>query len=219
MKSNRLFEPPPAAIDRLVAAHPFAQLVCVDGDRPVCTPLPLLLERRGDEAWLIGHFARANPQVELLRRQPRALAIFLGAQGYVSPSWMRDRTQAPTWNYETVHFDVEVAFDEGGGAPHDALGQLVAHMERDRPDAWSSRDMGPRYGQLAKAVVAFRARIVGMQAKFKLGQNERADVFEDILAGLERTGSFELLEAMRRVARPFVGATPVAIALPKEHRD
>jgi transcriptional regulator len=219
MKSNRLFEPAPDAIDRLVAAHPFAQLVSVDGDRPVCTPLPLLLERRGGEACLIGHFARANPQVALLRRQPRALAVFMGAQGYVSPSWMRDRTQAPTWNYETVHFDVEVAFAEGEGAPHDALERLVAHMEQGRPGAWSSRDMGPRYEQLAKAVIAFRARIVATQAKFKLGQNERADVFEDILAGLERSGSFELLEAMRREAPPFVGATSVAIGIPQEHRD
>ena len=219
MKPNRLFEPTPDDIDRLVAAHPFAQLVSVAGDRPVATPLPLLLERRDGEAWLVGHLARANPQVALLRQRPRALAIFMGAQGYVSPSWMRDRTQAPTWNYQAVHFDVEVAFDEGEGAPHEALERLVAHMEQGRPDAWSSRDMGPRYGQLAKAVIAFRARIVATQGKFKLGQNERADVFADILAGLERAGRFELLEAMRCAAAPFVGATSVAIGVPEKHRD
>ena len=198
MKSSRSFEPDPAAVDRLVADHPFAQVVSIDGDRPVCTPLPLVLERAPDDDWLIGQFARANPQVDLLRRQPRALAVFMGAQGYVSPSWMRDRTQAPTWNYETVHFEVEVAFDEGGSAPHAALERLVAHMERGRPQAWSSRDMGPRYAQLAKAVVAFRARIVSTQAKFKLGQNERADVYEDILAGLARNGRFDLVDAMKR---------------------
>jgi transcriptional regulator len=200
MKSSRLFEPPPGAVDRLVAAHPFAQLVSIDGDRPVCTPLPLLLERRDGEAWLVGHFARANPQVELLRRRPRALAVFMGAHGYVSPSWLRDRTQAPTWNYETVHFDVEVAFDEGEGAPQHALERLVAHLEHGRPDAWSSRDLDPRYALLAKHVVAFRARIVATQAKSKLGQDERADVLDDILAGLERTGQSALLEAMQRSA-------------------
>jgi transcriptional regulator len=207
MKTNRRFEPPPAAIHRLVAEHPFAQLVSVDGERPVCTPLPLVLERRGDEAWLIGHFARANPHVELLRRQPHALAIFMGAQGYVSPSWMRDRTQAPTWNYETAHFGIEVAFDEDASAPHAALERLVAHMERGRPHAWSSRDMGPRYAQLAAAVIAFRARITSTQAKFKLGQNERADVFADILDGLESTGQFALSAAMKRAATADAIAT------------
>lgn len=199
MKTSRLFEPAPEAIDRLVAGHPFAQLVSIDGARPVCTPLPLLLERAHGEAWLIGHFARANPQVGLLRANPRALAVFMGAQGYVSPSWLRDRTQAPTWNYETVHFEVDVAFDEGDRAPHDALERLVAHMERGRPQAWSSADMGPRYARLAQGVVAFRARVVSTQAKFKLGQNERADVREDILAGLAATGQRGLLAAMQRV--------------------
>jgi transcriptional regulator len=198
MKPHRLFEPEAGAIDRLVAAHPFAQLISIDGERPVCTPLPLVLERTPDDAWLIGHFARANPQVELLRQRPRALAVFMGAHGYVSPSWMHDRTQAPTWNYETVHFDIEVAFDDGESAPHAALERLVAHMERGRPHAWASRDMGPRYAQLAKAVIAFRARIVATQAKFKLGQNERADVYADILDGLARTGQPALRAAMER---------------------
>jgi transcriptional regulator len=198
MKTNRLFAPDAAAIDRLVAAHPFAQLVSIDGERPLCTPLPLLLERSGDEAWLVGHFARANPQVELLRQRPRALAVFMGAQGYVSPSWMRDRTQAPTWNYETVHFDVDVGFDEGESQPHAALERLVAHMERDRPQAWSSHDMGARYAQLAEAVVAFRARILATHAKFKLGQNERPDVYADILDGLSRTAQPALRAAMER---------------------
>ena len=200
MKSQRLFEADETAIDRLVAANPFAQLVSLDGDRPLCTPLPLLLERAHGEAWLLGHFARANPQVALLRARPHALAVFLGAQGYVSPSWMRDRTQAPTWNYETVHFQVEVGFDDGEQATHAALERLVAHMERGRPQAWSSRDLGPRYDQLARAVVAFRARIVSTQAKFKLGQNERADVYADILAGLAATGNAGLAQAMRRAA-------------------
>jgi transcriptional regulator len=201
MKTNRLFAPDPAAIDRLVADHPFAQLVALGDAHPLCTPLPLLLERKGEDAWLVGHFARANPQVELLRRRPRALAVFMGAQGYVSPSWMRDRTQAPTWNYETVHFDVEVEFDESEAQPHAALERLVAHMEQGRPQAWSRRDMGPRYAQLAQAVIAFRARVLATHAKFKLGQNERADVFADIVRGLADTGQHALRAAMVRTAR------------------
>lgn len=203
MKTSPLFQPTPADIDRLVAAHPLAQLVSNDAGAMLCTPLPLLLERGPDDTVaLLGHFARANPQVAALRRDPRALVVFLGAHGYVSPSWMRDRSQAPTWNFETVHFQVEVEFDESPDAIHEALTRLVAHVERDRPAAWSETEMGARYAQLSRAVVAFRARVTATVAKFKLGQNERADVYEDILAGLAGTGQQALADAMRRMPRP-----------------
>ncbi|WP_052107756.1 FMN-binding negative transcriptional regulator [Aerolutibacter daejeonensis] len=198
MKTSPIFKPTTEAINRLVEDFPFAQLVSMCDGAPICTPLPLLLARNGEECWLIGHFARGNPQVEMLRRSPRALAIFMGPQGYVSPSWMRDRTQAPTWNYATVHIDIEVAFDDGPEDVHAALSELVQHMERGRPSAWTAMDMGERYARLSAAVVAFRARVLAVNAKFKLGQNERDDVFADILAGLRRTGEHDLADAMER---------------------
>ena len=201
MKTSALFTPEDADIDALVARHPFAQLVSVADGVPVCTPLPLLLQRDGDECWLVGHFARANPHVAMLRRQPRALAIFMGPHGYVSPSWMRDRTQAPTWNFATVHFDAEVVFEDDPAATHAALERLVAHMERGRPSEWSAAEMGARYERLTAAVIAFRAKILGTTAKFKLGQNERADVFADILDGLDRTGRHDLADEMRASSR------------------
>jgi transcriptional regulator len=189
-----------AEIDDLVAQHPLAQLISTGAGRFMCTPLPLLLERASaDEAWLTGHFARTNPQVALLRRQPRALAVFMGAHGYISPSWMRDREQAPTWNYETAHFDIDIAFDDSEAATRDALERLVNHMERCRPQAWSIADMGSRYASLAGAVISFRARVVAVHAKFKLGQNEPDDAYTDILEGLARTGQQPLIDAMTRV--------------------
>jgi transcriptional regulator len=204
VKRVALFEPAgEAPLRRLVAAHPFALVVSAGDGMPVATPLPLLWKdaAQGGPA-LSGHFARANPQVDLLRRDPRALVVFTGAQGYVSPSWLRDRTQAPTWNYETVHFEVEIALDDSQAAIDDALARLVAHMERDRPGAWSAAEMGARYAALSRAVIAFEARILATHAKFKLGQNERADVRADILAALADGGGGDeraLLAAMRRV--------------------
>lgn len=200
MKTSPLFAATERQIEMLISRHPFAQLVSVCDGTPICTPLPLLLERNGEEAWLIGHFARSNPQVNMLRQQPRALAIFMGTHGYISPSWMRDRTQAPTWNYATVHLDVEVAFEDDQTAIDLALEKLVSHVENGRPQAWSALDMGERYARLASAVVAFRARVVGTNAKFKLGQNERADVFADIVQGLEATGQSELAALMQSAA-------------------
>jgi transcriptional regulator len=196
-----LFAPEAAAIDQLIAEHPFAQLISVDAGVPVCTPLPLLLDRGPDVSWLLGHFARSNPQVDMLRRSPRALAIFMGPHGYVSPSWMRDRTQAPTWNYATVHFEIEVAFDDSQAATTSALERLVAHMERNSHVPWTAAELGSRYAALSKAVIAFRAKVLATQAKFKLGQNERPDVFQDILRGLRSTTGATLADAMERRRR------------------
>jgi len=201
VKISPLFTPEAAAIDQLIAEHPFAQLISVDAGVPVCTPLPLLLDRGPDVSWLLGHFARSNPQVDMLRRSPRALAIFMGPHGYVSPSWMRDRTQAPTWNYATVHFEIEVAFDDSQAATTSALERLVAHMERNSHVPWTAAELGSRYAALSKAVIAFRAKVLATQAKFKLGQNERPDVFQDILRGLRSTTGATLADAMERRRR------------------
>jgi len=204
MKTHPIFKPDsPADVDRLIATHPFALVISSGTGTPLATPLPLLLERdaKGEMA-LLGHMPRAHPHTDLLRRQPRALAVFLGAHGYISPSWLTDRTQAPTWNYETLHFEIDVEFDDSAEATETALTQLVDHMERGRPNAWSVADMGARYATLAPAVVAFRARVISTYAKFKLGQNERHGDLSEIIMGLERTKQQPLLDAMMRVASP-----------------
>jgi len=202
MKTHPIFKPnSPADVDRLIAAHPFALVISSGTGAPLATPLPLLLERDANgEMTLLGHMPRAHPHTDLLRRQPTALAVFQGAHGYISPSWLTDRTQAPTWNYETVHFEIDVEFDDSAEATEAALTQLVDHMERGRPNAWSVADMGARYATRAPVVVAFRARVISTYAKFKLGQNEREGDLSEILTGLERTKQQPLFDAMMRVA-------------------
>ena len=50
--------------------------------------LPLLLEpAAGRHGELTGHLARANPQWRTSDLRKPALAIFMGADAYVSPSW------------------------------------------------------------------------------------------------------------------------------------
>ena len=200
MRTSAKFAPSsPDAIDHLIAAHPFALMISANDGMPLATPLPLLLERGSDgAATLIGHFPRAHPHTEVLRRDPRALAVFMGSHGYISPSWLADRTQAPTWNYETAQLEIDVKIDDSTDATDAALSRLVEHMERGRPNAWSIADMGPRYAKLSGAVVAFRAHVTAVHMKFKLGQDERSDVRADILAGLAGTGQQSLLEAMAR---------------------
>jgi transcriptional regulator len=198
MRTTAIFTPSLQDMDRLIVEHPFA-LLCSEGPTgSMATPLPLMLERDDQGgASLIGHFARANPHVAALQTQPEALVVFLGPHGYISPSWFGDRSQAPTWNYATVHMRVRVRFDASISAAKRAVETLSSKMEEGRPNPWSPRDMGERYERLLPAIIAFEATVLDTSAKFKLGQNERLDVFNESLQGLAEEKSPTLHALMR----------------------
>lgn len=187
-----------ADIHRLVREQPLAWVVSGQGDEVRATPLPIRphFGPDGRLEQLLGHFARSNPQLEGLRRDPRALILFLGPNGYISPSWMADRSQAPTWNYASAQFLVELELADDPDSVAFLLRDLIGAMESGRPKAWSVEEMGERYKSLSRGVVGFRARILEVRARFKLGQDERDDVFADIMAGLETTGATELRDWM-----------------------
>ena len=58
--------------------------------------------------------------------------------------------------------------------------------------------MGERRDRLSANVVGFEARVIRANARFKLGQDERDDVFADILAGMSTSGDAALVDWMRR---------------------
>jgi transcriptional regulator len=179
----------------LARAHPLAWVVS-DGDHgPLATPLPLLVhtDASGRLVALEGHFARSNPQVAALSADPRALVLWMGPQGYVSPSWMADRTQAPTWNYASAQCRVRIRFDDNAQALRTHLEALVGAHEAGRDAAWHPAEMGARYAALAARIVAFRAEPLVVHERFKLGQDERRDVYSDIVGGLQRSGDARVL--------------------------
>ncbi len=186
---------------RLVLAHPLAWVVSNDGGNFRGTPLPLRPRVGGDgriEA-LEGHMARSNPLCAALQRDARALLLFSGPQSYISPSWVSNRTWAPTWNYAVVQFLVAIAFDETPARLEAHLDDLVGAMERGRPGAWQRSEMGARYEKISRMIIPFAAKVVEQRAKFKLGQDERDAVFGDITAALGRTDSDALLAWMREL--------------------
>ncbi len=195
---------------RLLATHPLAWLVSAGGDDACFSPLPLRaqLDEADQLVGLMGHMARRNPHVARLARDPQAVALVLGPHAYVSPSWLDDRTQAPTWNYAAAVFQLEVAVSEEPQDIADELDALVAQMEAGRERAWAVAEMGARYEKLAAGVTALRARITSLHATFKLGQDEAPHDFAQIIAGLMRGGEHALVALMRDFASSERGDTP-----------
>ena len=160
------------------------------------TPLPILVETdgMGRPTHLVGHFAKSNPQVEHIRAEARVLFLFTGPHGYVSPELVTTtRNWGPTWNYATARIVADVQFDEGFN--EEALERLVTKMEEGRRLPWTRAELGPRYDRMKRAIIAFRAPIVSIEGRFKLGQDERPEVLSDLLTGF---GDSDLSEWMRR---------------------
>lgn len=189
-----------AEVVRLVHEHPLAWVVS-STEVAGATPLPLRprLDDQGRIVRLDGHFARTNRQVQALREGGNpALILFMGVNGYVSPSWMADRTQAPTWIYASVAFQARLALFDDGARIAESLDDLTGGHEAGREKAWATDEMGGRFERLARGVVGFQAEVLDVRARFKLGQDEREDVFEDIVRGLRNDGRPDLAATLRR---------------------
>lgn len=179
----------------LIDAFPLAWVVSPSAPH-LSTPLPMLIEtdESGQPRSLLGHFAKRNPQVEQIRADPSALFLFTGPHAYISPELIKStRDWGPTWNYAVARVLADVRFDEG--LNDEALTTLVEKMERRRDQPWSPTELGPRYGQLKGHIIAFRAPITSIEARFKLGQDERPEIYTQIVEGL---GANELASWMRR---------------------
>lgn len=199
-------------IKALVDAFPLALIVCGKPSDMAVTPIPVQLrcDETGRPDMLVGHFARSNPQLQQLRNNPEALVLMLGPQAYVSPSWFDDRSMAPTWNYTSLAFHVTMVLEDDPATIRKRIEDLVTAMEAQHHKPWQIDDMGERFAKLASHVVGFHAPIHEVRASFKLGQDERDDVFPDILAGLDASGKRDVVTWMERLA----GAERLAAVAP-----
>ena len=160
--------------------NPLAALVSHSNAGLQASHLPLLLAaEEGEYGTLYGHFARANPQWQVFAEQPEALAIFSGADAYVSPSAYPSKAEhgkaVPTWNYISVHAHGQLeVFDDP-----ERLRQLLAHMtaahEGNQPKPWAMDDAPRDYiDSMLRAIVGFALPIQRLQGQWKLSQNRNA---------------------------------------------
>lgn len=190
------FQPEDADVLQLIDSHPLAWIVAKSAPE-FAALMPILIETdaEGKPAALVGHLPRAHPIVAALAKAPRALFLFQGPHAYISPDWLSDKNWAPTWNFTVVQITADVTFD--AALTDDALSRLVAHMEKDRAEPWTAAALGPRYATLRDRVIGFRGAIKQVTPRFKLGQDEKPNTFQEILRGL---GDHPVAQWMRRFA-------------------
>lgn len=176
----------------LIDSHPLTWVIPVGGDAAAAARLPLLGDYAPDGSLvrLVGHLSRRNPLLAALGPDRRAVALFAGPEGYVSPAQAGLADWGPTWNYAQVAVDCVLEVSDALTAP--VLDRLVAAMEPD----WRAEALGPRAAGMRAQIIGFHAAVTAVRPRFKLGQDERPEVFASILA---RHPNAELVAWMRRL--------------------
>lgn len=205
----------PAAIDALLAAHPFAEVVTVTAGRAEVSHLPLLASRESDGTMMLrGHFARANPESAAVAAGAEALVVFRGPHTYISPRWYtRPEASVPTWNYQVVHVRGRLQPVDDPAEVRRMLADLSAAFEPPPPAGWTPERIGELTDKLLPAITAFVLRAESVEAKFKLGQNRTAADVESAVAGLRREPARESPSDSARVADAMAAAHAARLAV------
>ena len=153
-----------------------ANLVTATAEGPIATPLPLFLdETEGTHGVLYGHLAKANPQWRLTPNG-EALAIFMGPEAYVTPSWYATKQETgkvvPTWNYIAVHAYGPVEFFQEPDRLLDVVTRLTNKHETSRARPWAVSDAPADFiaAQL-RGIVGLRIPVTRFEGKRKMSQN------------------------------------------------
>jgi transcriptional regulator len=177
------------SIRATIRAARLANLVTATADGPIATPLPLFLnETEGEHGVLYGHMAKGNPQ---WRSAPigEALAIFMGPDAYVTPSWYVTKQETgkvvPTWNYIAVHAYGPVEFFQEPERLLDAVTRLTNIHEKPRAEPWTVSDAPADFiASQLRGIVGVRIPVSRFEAKRKMSQNRPEADRIGVAAGL-----------------------------------
>ena len=207
-----MYIPPAFREDDLPTLHALmrevrpANLVTATDQGLVATPLPLLVvPEEGAYGTLYGHVARANPQWSLPPRG-EALALFTGANAYVSPAWYPAKREhgkvVPTWNYVAIHAYGQAEFFDDADRLLDVVTRLTNLHEGPRADPWAVSDAPADFirAQL-RGIVGLRMPITRLEGKRKMSQNRSAEDRAGVATGLAASDRASDREAAALVPR------------------
>ncbi len=186
-----------------IAEHPLATLVTPAGDELLATHLPMLWDPEpAPYGTLRGHVARPNPHATT---DGESLAIFVGPQAYVSPSWYPSKREhgktVPTWSYVAVHAAGRLRLVDDADWLRAFVTRLTDRFEAALPAPWRVTDAPEAYvASMLRGIVGVEMPVRRLEGKWKLNQNRQPADVDGTIDGLERRGdpaSAAVASAMR----------------------
>jgi len=193
-----VYLPPAFRQDRTDVLHDairksgLATLVTLTPDGLIASHVPLLLDPEpAPYGTLIGHLARPNGQARGAIGD--ALAIFLGPDAYITPSWYETKRETgkvvPTWNYVAVHAAGPITLFDDPDRLLAVVTRLTERHEDSRAVPWAVSDAPPDFVQgMLRGIVGFSIEITRLEGKWKMSQNRPATDRAGVIAGLAAEG-------------------------------
>jgi transcriptional regulator len=198
------------ALHEAIRQIALATLVTLGPDGVEASHVPMLIDPEpAPFGTLRGHLARANPQWRRVAAGTQALAIFLGPETYITPSWYATKRASgkvvPTWNYVAVHAYGALRIVDDAAWLLALVTRLTATHEAGRAQPWAVSDAPADYiAGMVKAIIGFELPIARLEGKWKMSQNRPAEDRAGVVEGLMRDGG----PGQRAVADIVAGATP-----------
>ena len=169
-------------------------LVTLGSEEMIASHVPMLVDPEpAPYGTLRGHIARANPQWRDVSGKVRALAIFLGPDAYITPSWYATKRVnakvVPTWNYAAIHAYGPVRFFDDADALLALVTRLTETHEAARQQPWAVSDAPADFIRgMLRAIVGFELPIDRLEGKWKMSQNRPAEDRAGVVEGLRHDG-------------------------------
>ena len=152
--------------------------------------IPFMLDiRDGIASCLRAHIPKNNPLSNVAISPVNCVAVFQGAQGYISPSWYATKKEhckvVPTWNYQVVHVHGELRVIDDADWVLQQLNDLTTLNERSRDHPWAVSDAPEKYtAARIHGLVGLELQIKRIDGKTKASQNQPIDNKRSVIAAM-----------------------------------
>ena len=187
-------------ITDFIQKNSFGTIVTAKEGKPIATHLPLELHKVGNDYYITGHMAYANPQWKILKEnQDNVLVMYQGPHAYISSSWY-NHENVPTWNYQSVHIYGTASIMSEQELEEDLI-LLLQKYERNRKNAALWENLSSQTKKQIKGIVGFKIKIQEFQATYKLSQNRNDEDYHNIIEKLyeEDLQFHKLAEVMKNI--------------------
>ncbi|MDQ0159554.1 FMN-binding negative transcriptional regulator [Alkalibacillus salilacus] len=167
-------------IREFIQRNSFGTIITTEEGKPIATHVPLELYKQGDDYFITGHMAYANPQWRTLEDEnENVLIMYQGSHAYISSSWYESE-DVPTWNYQSVHIYGTASIMNEHELQED-LKLLLQKYEQQCEDPVLWENLSSQTKKQIKGIVGFKIKVQEVQAAYKLSQNRNRKDYQNII--------------------------------------
>ncbi|QFY61938.1 FMN-binding negative transcriptional regulator [Rhizobium grahamii] len=189
----------------LIRAHPLSLLITAGASGLMANAVPVHLDPTASEKGTLRlHLAKANSQWRDIEAGTEVLAVFQGADAYITPSWYQTKQETgkvvPTWNYAIVQARGKGRVIDDPAWLLQQINALTAQQEEPRDRPWAVVDAPDDFIRAQiKGIIGVEIDIAAIEGKWKVSQNRPVADRQGVAAGLDHeAGQADMIDLVRR---------------------